>query len=105
MVTTWLAQDPPPHGGGGGVGFLLLVGLAALLWWFVRVQWRPLHRCTKCPKPDEDGFYSRCRHCGGKPERLRPAAWVLLRIGVPVPRARHYDRQHVRTVPKDYRRE
>lgn len=106
MVTTLAAVEPAANGGGGGIGFLILVGLAVGLYYFLQVQWRPLNRCQKCPKPDEDGNTHRCRRCGGRSERLRTSAWVMMKCGIPVPRARHYDgKQHPMAVPKDYKRE
>lgn len=102
----WLTQQPAAHGGSGsGIGFLLIVAAGYLLFYFLKVQWRPLNRCTKCPRPDENGNTHRCRRCGGRSERLRTAAWWMLKLGIPVPRARLVDKQHPMAVPKDYRRE
>lgn len=104
MVTMMVAA-PPPGNGGSGLGALLLLGVCVLAFYFVKVQLNPLIRCTECPKPKADGSYHRCRKCGGSPERLKTAAWVMMRLGIPVPRARHLDKKHPMAVPKDYRRE
>jgi tRNA(Ile2) C34 agmatinyltransferase TiaS len=48
-------------------------------------------RCGACegkPPGDGEGNYHRCWRCGGASERLRLGAWVTLKVGIPVPRAR-----------------
>jgi hypothetical protein len=108
MVTTWLAQEPPPPGSGGGgsaIGFLLLVGSAYLLWRFIKIQRDPLAVCGKCegkPPGDGEGHRHRCRRCGGAAETLRWQAWLMLKCGIPVPRARRIKKTHPWAVPKDY---
>jgi hypothetical protein len=62
-----------------------------LLWRFVKIQANPMTRCGACegrPPGDREGNYHRCWRCGGASERLRLGAWVMLKVGIPVPRAR-----------------
>lgn len=106
MVTVWLGQDPPPtHSGGSGTTLLVLILLGAVLWWFIGVQRDPLKRCGRCPRPNAQGHTHRCRWCGGRSERLTTAAWLLMGVGIPVPRAKHANRRHPMAVPDDYREE
>lgn len=104
MVTV-LMVAPPPDDSGSGVGYLLLLGVAVAAFYFIKLQLNPLTRCTECPKPKADGSYHRCNKCGGSPERLKTPAWLMMQIGIPVPRARHLSKRHPMAVPKDYKRE
>ena len=73
------------------VGLLALVGLTALLYFALRAQLNPFTRCNSCDGKapgDGNGNYHRCRRCGGASERLRFGAWLQLKLGMPVPRAK-----------------
>jgi hypothetical protein len=106
MVTVWLAQQPPPPGPPGnstaGWAFLFLAGLGYVLFTCIKAQIRPLNRCQDCPKPDADGNRRRCRKCGDKSEVLNRWAWVQMKAGIPVPRARRISKRHPRSVPEDW---
>ena len=69
-----IADVPPADTGASPATLITLVVLGALGWWFVKLQLDPLRKCGRCPKPKADGSYHRCRHCGGKPERLKTSA-------------------------------
>jgi hypothetical protein len=74
-----------------GGTLITLVVLGWLLWRFVKIQANPMTRCGACegrPPGDREGNYHRCWRCGGASERLRLGAWVMLKVGIPVPRAR-----------------
>jgi tRNA(Ile2) C34 agmatinyltransferase TiaS len=70
---------------------ITLAVLGWLLWQFVKIQLNPFTRCRACggsPPGDGRGNYHRCWSCGGASERLKVAAWVMLKVGIPVPRAK-----------------
>lgn len=105
MVTMWLGQPPPPEAGhstAGAYTFLVLAALAWVVWRMLKAQIRPLTRCENCPKPDADGNRKRCRRCGDKSEVLNRWAYVQMKMGIPVPRARRLDKVHPRAVPRDW---
>lgn len=76
----------------------LALGAALILLFFaMRAQLHPFTRCGKCggrPPSDGKGNYRRCSRCGGSPERLRFGAWVQLKMGIPVPRAKSTGKRH-----------
>lgn len=107
MVIMWWVQQPPPaeHAGNATAGWAFL--LIALLGWAAfncaKAQIRPLTRCEDCPKPDADGNRKRCRRCGDKSEVLNRWAYLQMKAGIPVPRARRLPHiKHPRAVPKDW---
>lgn len=74
-----------------GGTLITLAVLGWLAWRFLKVQANPFIRCKSCggrPPGDDSGAYHRCWRCGGASERLKTAAWIMLKLGVPVPRAR-----------------
>lgn len=100
MVTIQAAAE---QGSGSGVGGLVLLIALGLLWWFVRLQLDPLTLCGRCegkPPGDGRGNFHHCRRCGGNARVLKTAAWTLMKMGVPFPRARS-GKQHPFRVPRD----
>lgn len=103
MVTYLLDPPPAPPPSGGGIGGLLLLTALGLGWWFIRLQLNPIGVCGKCngkPPGDGRGNTHPCSRCGGNSRPLKAGAWVLMRMGVPVPRARS-SRKHPFRVPED----
>ncbi len=82
---------------GGQVGTLALVALAALAYFAVAAQLNPFTRCEACEgraPGDGSGNYHRCGKCGGASEVLRFGAWLQIKMGISVPRAKGVEKKH-----------
>lgn len=77
-------------------GTVILVAILSVLWFALAAQIDPFAKCGKCEgrPPGSGKNYHRCRRCGGVPERLRFGAWVQLKLGIPVPRAKKASKRH-----------